>query len=402
MKKELFLRSTTLIQTNNDSMASKQTSTAKKLKEHENERSTLAAVLHVVGQPLHINMLTLTPPARGEVLVRMQAAGVCRSDWHVISGDTKHPLPAVLGHEGAGVVEQVGEGVSLVHVGDTISLSWAPYCGACFHCTHEQPFLCSAYDGPIWKGAMMDGTTRLTLADGTPVCQYCSLGCFSEYCVVNEKSCILMPATICPEVRALIGCAVTTGVGAATHTANIRAGDTVAVIGGGGVGLSAVMGAVVSGASKIILVDRHPSKRQAGLSVGATHFVQYPQKTSAESASAKVLEKVLSLTNGVGVDVAIEAVGIPALQQLSIDIIRPGGTAVLVGLAPMHASIIMPTAKLTRQHKTGEVLSLWSLEKNETHQSTQLRAATTEASSLPRTSPRSRKCTSRASCRWTS
>ncbi|KAH3743151.1 Zn-dependent alcohol dehydrogenase [Pelomyxa schiedti] len=312
---------------------------------------TKCAVVSTVRGPIQVERLRLQPPRAREVLVRMQAAGVCHSDWHLVTGSTKHPLPAALGHEGAGIVESVGEGVTSVKVGDAIALSWAPYCGSCFHCIRGSHFLCSTYDGPIWEGRMMDNTTRLSRNDGTPVCQFCALGCFSEFIVVPEQSCVVLPKTVPAAIRALIGCAVTTGVGAAINTAGVTPGSTVAVIGGGGVGLSVVMGAVLSGAAKVIMIDREPSKEAIARSVGATHFVQFTSHNTSDD-NDELVQQVKQLTDGgEGVDFAFEAVGSPTLQHLCVSIARKGGVAVLVGLAAMGTSFPLSGATLTRHHK---------------------------------------------------
>ncbi|HXH61739.1 MAG TPA: alcohol dehydrogenase catalytic domain-containing protein, partial [Fimbriimonadaceae bacterium] len=181
-----------------------------------------AAVLDSVGAPFQVQDLGLQPPQAGEVLVRVAAVGVCHSDWHLVTGDTKHPLPLVPGHEGAGYVEEVGEGVTGLDVGDLVALNWAPSCGTCFYCRHGRPCLCETYVGPIWKGTMLDGTTRYT-RNGEPVYHYSALACFSERCVVPAPCCVKLDPTLHPHIAAVIGCAVTTGVGSVLKTARIEA-----------------------------------------------------------------------------------------------------------------------------------------------------------------------------------
>src|SRR5471032_2297191 len=200
------------------------------------------ALLRGVHQPFSIERLELEPPQKGEVLVGMKATGVCHSDWHIVTGATPHPLPVVPGHEGAGVVESIGPGVSSVKVGDHVALNWAPSCGRCFYCLRGKQSLCTAYVEPIWAGTMMDGTTRLSI-DGEPVYHFSALACFAEKAVVPEVCCVPLPKAIPFNVAALIGCAVTTGVGAVLNTAKVPPGCSVAVFGAGGVGLSIVMGA---------------------------------------------------------------------------------------------------------------------------------------------------------------
>lgn len=303
---------------------------------------TRAAILQQVGDPITVVTLELEPPRRGEVLVRIAAAGVCHSDWHLVSGATQHPLPALLGHEGAGEVMAVGPDVTHVAVGDHVALNWAPNCGRCFYCLHDSPNLCEAYLAPVWAGTMMDGTTRFAL-DGAPVYQYCSLGCFSEWTVVPASSCVPLPKAVPLPVAALIGCAVTTGVGAALNTAQVRPGSSVAVFGAGGVGLSAVMGARLAGASRIIVVDRAAAKRAMALEFGATDFV--PAGADAPAA-------IRALTEGRGADYVFEAVGLPAVQEQCLAAARPGGVVVLAGLSPMGSNTNLPGALITRQEKT--------------------------------------------------
>jgi Zn-dependent alcohol dehydrogenase len=229
---------------------------------------TTAALLRAAKQPFEITTLDLAPPGPGEVQVRVKAAGVCHSDWHIVTGDTPFPMAAVLGHEGAGVIEAVGAGVKRLAPGDPVALDWAPSCGECFYCLNGRPSLCETFKATKWAGTMLDGTTRLS-DGGKPVYQFCSVGCFADRIVVSEKSAIKMPASVPWEISALIGCAVTTGVGAVVNTAKVAAGSNVVVYGAGGVGLSVVMGAALAGAGRIIVVEaragrgfwRHPRRR---------------------------------------------------------------------------------------------------------------------------------------------
>ncbi|MFO7631094.1 MAG: Zn-dependent alcohol dehydrogenase [Caldilinea sp.] len=303
---------------------------------------TRTAVLHAVGGPIAVETLDLAAPRAGEVLVRIRAAGVCHSDWHLVSGATQHPLPAALGHEGAGEVIATGSGVMRLKVGDHVSLNWAPACGECFYCLHDSPNLCDAYLEPIWAGVMLDGTPRYALG-GQPVYHYCGLGCFSDYVVVPEQSCVRLDPRVPASVAALIGCAVTTGVGAVLNTAQVRPGSSVAIFGAGGVGMSMVLGAKLAGASRIIVVDSAPGKGEQALHLGATHFVP---------AGAEAIDEIRALTAGRGADYAFEAVGLPTVQEACLAAARPGGMIVLAGLAPMGSSTNLPGAVLTRQEKT--------------------------------------------------
>jgi S-(hydroxymethyl)glutathione dehydrogenase/alcohol dehydrogenase len=300
-----------------------------------------AAVLSAPRTPLEITTLTLDNPGAGEVLIRLAASGVCHSDYHLISGDTRHPLPAVLGHEGAGVVEQVGSGVTRLKPGDHVVLNWAPACGECFYCQHQQPNLCETFTGPIWAGTMLDGQPRLH-RDGQPVYHYCGLATFAEYAVVPQQSCIPIRRDVPLKAAALVGCAVATGVGAVFYTAQVRPGMSVVVVGCGGVGLNILQGAALCGAYPIIAVDTQPAKMPMARTFGATHTVQ---------AGPEALQAVRDLTGGRGADAVFEAIGVPAIQEQLLEYARPGGQLVLVGISPMGTTTNFPSAVLTRQEK---------------------------------------------------
>lgn len=301
-----------------------------------------AAVLRAPQTPFVIETLTLDEPRQGEALVRIAACGVCHSDYHLVTGATQHPLPVVCGHEGAGVVEAVGPGVTRVRPGDHVTLSWTPDCGTCFYCQRGQPNLCETYTGPIWAGTMLDGTTRLHTGRD-PVYAYCGLATFAEYVVVPEQSCVRIRPDVPLRAASLVGCAVATGVGAAMYTARVRPGESVVVLGCGGVGLNALQGAALCGAEKIIAVDVRPAKMQMARQFGATHTLLSNDET---------LGAVLELTGGRGADRVIEAVGLPSLQELALALARPGGTVALAGLAPMSAGTNLPGAVITRTEKT--------------------------------------------------
>ncbi|MAG57098.1 MAG: alcohol dehydrogenase [Planctomycetes bacterium] len=303
---------------------------------------TRAAVVTESGSPIAVLELRLAEPREGEVLVRVAAAGICHSDWHLVTGDTAHPLPAVLGHEGAGVVEAVGAGVTKVAPGDRVALNWAPYCGTCFLCKKGSPALCRTYVGPLWAGTMLDGTPRFALDDGRPVYHYCGLACFADRTVVPEPCCVPVPDAVPFEIAALIGCAVTTGAGAILNTAALEPGESVVVLGAGGVGLSAVMAARMVGCDPIIVVDRAAAKLEMAADFGASHAV---------AAGSGALEKVRELTDGFGADCAIEAVGHPQAQATALEATRSGGRCVLVGLAPMGSTTELDTARLVREEK---------------------------------------------------
>jgi len=303
---------------------------------------TRAAVLYQPNSPLVIETLELDPPRRGEVLVKIAATGVCHSDWHLATGATSHPMPVVVGHEGAGIVEAVGEGVTRVKPGDHVALNWAPNCGTCFYCRNDRPSLCETYVGRIWAGTMMDGTTRFS-RNGKAYFHFSALACFSEHTVVPQECCIPLPKEVPLPIAALIGCAVTTGVGAVLNTAQVKPGSSVAVFGAGGVGLSVVLGAKLAGATTIIAVDRHDAKRTIAAELGATHVLINPSDP---------VQEIRRLTQGRGADYVFEAIGIPALQELCLHAVRPGGVVVLAGISPMGSSTNLPGAIITRQEKT--------------------------------------------------
>lgn len=301
-----------------------------------------AAVLFEAHKPFAIIDAELDGPRAGEVLVKIAAAGVCHSDYHLVTGATKHAMPVVAGHEGAGVVEAVGAGVENLQPGDHVILSWTPDCGRCFYCLRGKPNLCDTYTGPIWAGTMLDGTTRLSLG-GKPVYHWCGLASFASHAVVAEQSCVAIGKDVPPAVAALVGCAVATGVGAAMYTAAVRPGDSVAVYGCGGVGLCILLGAKLCGASTIIAVDKRPAKMQIARRFGATHaFLSGPG----------VVHDVRAATEGRGADHVFEAVGLPAVQEAALDAVRPGGALILAGLAPMGSNTNLPGAVIARQEKT--------------------------------------------------
>lgn len=301
-----------------------------------------AAVFHEPGVPFAVEMLDLDSPRDHEVLVRVAAAGVCHSDWHLMTGATQHVTPVVPGHEGSGVVVDVGPEVRRVKAGDHVALNWAPNCGSCFYCLHDRPSLCDTFVGPIWAGTMMDGTTRLS-RDGRPVYHFSALACFADHAVVPEACCIPIDPAIPLTVAALIGCAVTTGVGAVLNTARVRPGCSVAVYGAGGVGLSIIMGAKLAGASRIIAIDSNDAKGAIAGAFGATDFLL---------AGSDTVAAVRGMTEGRGADYVFEAIGLPRVQEECLAAVRPGGLVVLAGVAPMGSGTNLPGAIITRQEKT--------------------------------------------------
>ncbi len=302
-----------------------------------------AAVLERTGGRLAVEELELAPPGPGEVLVRLRASGVCHSDLNAIDGTSDTPCPAVLGHEGSGVVEQVGSGVRRVRPGDPVALSWAPSCGECEECRRELPHLCATVWPAMAAGGLLDGTSRLSRC-GRPVYHYSLLSTFAEACVVPERSCVPIPAGTPFEVAGLVGCAVATGVGAVWRTAGVRPGDRVAVIGCGGVGLSALMAAVAVGAAPIVAVDAAPAKLEAARSLGAAATVLWAG--GAEEAAAAVRE-----ASGGGVDYAIEATGRPEAMRAAFLSTRTRGAAVLLGISRPEAVLELPALSIPRMER---------------------------------------------------
>lgn len=300
-----------------------------------------AAVLSDQNQPFEVIELDLAEPREGEVLVRLAASGVCHSDWHLVTGATKHPLPVVAGHEGAGIVEAVGPGVNRVVPGDHVILSWSPACGHCFYCLNSKPNLCSSFIGPMWAGTMLDGTPRLSFK-GQPVYHFCGLATFASKAIVAQESCIPISKDVPLDIAALVGCAVSTGVGAVFYTAGVRPGESVVVFGCGGVGLNILQAAALSGATTVIAVDTNPVKMDLARQFGATHTLL---------ADADTRGKIKELTDGRGADYVFEAVGTPALQEEGLRTTRPGGTLVLVGLSSVKEPTNLPGAYITRQEK---------------------------------------------------
>jgi len=302
-----------------------------------------AAVLERTGGSLTVEELELAPPGPGEVLVRLHASGVCHSDFNAIDGTAETRCPAVLGHEGAGVVEAVGEGVRRVATGDHVALSWAPSCGECAECLRNLPQLCSTAWPAMGTGGLMDGTTRLS-RDGEPVYHYSFLSTFAEACVVPERSCVPIPREVPFEIAGLVGCAVTTGVGAVWRTAGVRPGDRVAVIGCGGVGLSAVMAAVAVGAEPVVAVDAAASKLDVAREFGATGAVLW---AGSPEASAEAVREAA----GGGVDYAIEATGRPEAMLAAFLSTRARGAAVLIGIPREDAVLPLPAITIPRMER---------------------------------------------------
>jgi S-(hydroxymethyl)glutathione dehydrogenase / alcohol dehydrogenase len=293
-------------------------------------REVRAAVFREPRIPLVLEELRLEPPARDEVAVRMVASGICHSDLHVLDGDWARPAPLVLGHEGAAIVGALGDGVAERYPGLTagalVVLAWTSPCGRCASCSHGEPWLCSE---PVGGGRhrLDPAEVRLRRPDGSPVGAYCGIGTFGTRQVVAAGAAIPVDPRTPPEVAALIGCAVATGVGAVLRTTHMQAGESVAILGLGGVGLAAVMGASVAGADPIVVLDPQPAKLELARSLGATGAVRVDL---SDSSRARTDARAAGPADGF--DHAIECAGVASSAELAVELIRRGGTATLVGM----------------------------------------------------------------------
>ncbi|MFN0096385.1 MAG: Zn-dependent alcohol dehydrogenase [Dehalococcoidia bacterium] len=286
-----------------------------------------AAVLYGVGQPLRIEDVEVDTPQAGEVLIKTSATGVCHSDLHFMEGKWMYPMPVVLGHESAGVVEAVGPGVSNVKPGDRVVVAFVQSCGACDRCITGRPNLCS-------NSQSLNRMGRIKL-NGAPMLQFAGMSAFAEQQLVSSAACVKVPDGVPMEVAALVGCSVMTGVGAVTNTVKLPVGSTVAVVGCGGVGLNVIQGAALAGASRIIAVDLMESKLAAAKQFGATDVV--------DASSGDSVQAVQALTGG-GVDFAFEAIGLMKTAQQCWGMVRRGGTAVVVGMLPLTEELTLPQA----------------------------------------------------------
>jgi S-(hydroxymethyl)glutathione dehydrogenase/alcohol dehydrogenase len=300
---------------------------------------TTAAILRGVGKDWEIVELELDPPKAGEVLIRYVASGLCHSDDHVRTGDIPVRYPIVGGHEGAGIIEQVGDGVSGLKPGDHVVCSFLPVCGRCRFCSRGQSNLCDL-GALLVENCLPDGTFRFH-GDGEDFGQMCLVGTFSQYATVSVHSCIKIDDDLPLEVAALVGCGVPTGWGTAVNSGGVRPGDTVVIYGIGGVGINAVQGAAFAGAQHVIAVDPLANKREAAKRFGATH-------TAASGSEAQ--ELVTELTRGVGADHALVTVGVVTedVIESAFNAVRKHGSVVVTGLAgPDKINIKLPSFFLT-------------------------------------------------------
>lgn len=300
---------------------------------------TVAAVLRAVtearpytqSRPITLEEVELLPPRAGELLVRMEAAGVCHSDLSVVDGSRVRPLPMALGHEATGVVEQVGAGVGDVRRGDHVVLAFVPSCGHCAECGRGRPALCAPGAAANGAGHLLHGPPLLRDGQGQPLFHHLGISGFARHAVVARESAVVIPKDVPFETAALFGCAVLTGTGAVLNTAGVRPGQSVAVFGLGGVGLAAIMGARAAGAARIVAVDPVEGKRRVALEIGATDAL-----TPEQAAGIR------DVTGG-GVDFAFEAAGVPAVLEAAFKALKRGGACVAMGL-PHPARTVTLTA----------------------------------------------------------
>jgi Zn-dependent alcohol dehydrogenase len=301
-----------------------------------------AAVLRETGSPLSLEEVQLDEPRAGEVLVRIEAAGVCHSDLHYMTGDLAAKLPLVVGHEGAGIVEAVGPGTDgRVSVGDRVAMLWRPRCGECEACVAGNPVLCRFGRVLATTNGLMDGTSRLHSGE-EQLHHLMGVSCFADRVVVSQTSVLKVPDGVPPEIAAISACAVITGVGAVLNAVQRPGGQPLAVFGAGGVGLAAVMGAAMAGAHPVIAIDLDPAKLELARRVGATHVV--------DAREGNVVERVLDLSDG-GVPWMIEAVGAPATMAQAFGCLRPAGTMVAIGLNRADATFPVPVNELVQRQK---------------------------------------------------
>ena len=300
------------------------------------------AAPYAQSRPLRIEELELAPPGRDEVLVRVRAAGLCHSDLSVIDGNRPRPVPMVLGHEAAGEVVETGEGVDDLKPGDRVVMVFVPSCGHCAPCAEGRPALCEPGNAANGRGEMLGGGRRLSVG-GQPVHHHIGVSAFAEHAVISRRSLVKVEADIPHEIAALFGCAVLTGVGAAVNTARIKAGETVAVVGLGGVGLSALLGAIACGASRVVAVDLADDKLELARALGATD--------AFNAGAPDVIEAIKQATRG-GVDHGLEMAGSVKALDLAYQITRRGGTTTTAGLAnPAHTLSLSPV-RLVAEERT--------------------------------------------------
>jgi Zn-dependent alcohol dehydrogenase len=300
-------------------------------------RRTQAAVLREPNGRLEVEEIEVAEPGPGEVLVRIAASGLCHTDLETMHGQQPCRLPAVLGHEGAGIVEAVGPGVTLVKPGEHVALSWSPNCGHCFYCDRGQPILCEVAARSNAQGVLFDGTPRLS-SNGDPIYFYSLVSSHTRYTIVAEQAAVPIPPDLPLDQAALLGCAVMTGYGGAVRAGGIRPGDSVVVTGAGAVGLNAIQGARIAGATTIVAVDVNPRKLGWATDLGATHTI--------DAREHDPVAVVRGLTAGRGADVAIEAAGQNVTLRQTLEASRPGARVVILGKTAFGQEVTLPFTSL--------------------------------------------------------
>ena len=320
-------------------------------KQEETIMKMRAAVLDRMQQPLpyaesrpvSVETIELGDPGPGEVRVRITAAGLCHSDLSIINGDRPRAMPMVLGHEAAGVVEECGPGVIDLVRGDAVALVFVPSCGHCLPCQEGRPALCEPGAAANGAGTLVGGHRVLSRPDGQVLNHQVGVSCFAEYAVVNRGSLVKVVPDLAPEVAAIFGCAVLTGVGAALNSAAIRLGQTVAVVGLGGVGLSALLGALAAGAREVVAIDVLPEKLELAMALGATRAFR--------ADDPDIVAQLRAAIPG-GVEVAIEAASVVSALELAWKLTRRGGTTVTCSLPNPAHHLPMPVVQMTAEERT--------------------------------------------------
>lgn len=281
-----------------------------------------AVIVDAPGEQPRVDEVTLPEPGPGDVRVRVVAAGVCHSDLSMINGTLTPEFPLVLGHEASGVVVEAGAAAG-IETGTRVVLNWAPACRSCWYCLHSEPWLCSAVEG-------VTSTAGSTLVDGRTAHHCMGVGAFAEEVVLPAAAVVPLPESVPLDIAALLGCSVLTGVGAVRNTARVRSGESVVVVGLGGIGLSAVLGARLAGAGPIIAVDVAPGKEERALRAGATHFL---------AGEPKLAKRIRGLTEGRGADHGVDCVGAPATIRSTWGSVRRGGQCTVVGIGGKDSEV---------------------------------------------------------------
>ena len=305
-----------------------------------------AAVLHAPGVGHSIEEVELQPLAADDVLVRLHASGLCHTDLEVIQGALPYPLPIVLGHEGAGVVERVGPCVTQVKPGDHVVCSWNPHCGHCFYCERDQPVLCEPYTRYQPAGRLLDGGSRYRLVGGPLLNHFSTTSTHAEYTVVPESGAIAVPTDIPFDRACLIGCGVMTGVGAAVRLARVEPGSTAVVVGCGAVGLHAIQGARLQQADTIVAIDLDPARLELARLCGATHLMG-----PSDGGAAAQIAAVKAMSGGRGADFVFECAGGEAPLQLALECTRPGGSLTILGKVNVDRKVALRFGSLMGERR---------------------------------------------------